>query len=864
MRWYRALLRLYPASFRNEYGREMISVFERRLCDASTPAARIALSIAAIFETLGNALLVHRDLLRQDVHYIGRTLRRSPGFALTAIGIVTLGIGATTAAFSVVDHVVLRPLPFKDPTRLVKIWERPTGYSRMDVSPANYRDWRAAATSFDAWAAYTTTSLNLVGTGDPQRIEVAPVSADLFPTLGVQPMLGRRFTAADDAEGAPGTAILSYALWQTNFGGDPSVVGRRVRLDDEPYQIIGVMPPTFRFPDASTGAWTALQLDANAYQDRTNTYLQTIARLRADVPLESARAEMSLVAAQSRRQYPKENQDIDASVFRLRDELTGSSRLLAEAVGGCAVCLLVIACANLANLLLARALERRREIAVRAALGAGRERIVRQLITESVALAVAGGACGVALASAAVPLLARLVPPSLPIAEPPGIDLRVLAFAAFASIATGLAFGLAPALGVDPTGGSGALREGARTGQHGRERIRSVLVLAEIAASVVLLVVAGLLARSLWTIHQIDPGFGADGVLRVRTSLPLPRYGPTATRVALYRRVLSDVRSLPGVAHAAYTSFAPMTFRGGVWPVSIDGRPTSPIANEVALLRYVTPDFFGTLAIPIVRGRDLADSDTGDRPFVAVVSASFVRRFFPDRDPIGRHFTYAFADREIVGVVADIRARGIERVSEPQVYLSYQQVADNSIVWYAPKDLLVRAASRDADVASLVPSIRALVRAADPQLPVSEVQPLTAIVAGETAPRSVQLRALGLFAAIAIVLAAVGIHGLLSFAVAQRTQEIGVRMALGAAPRDVVAMIAGTAARLGAVGVAVGTLVAFVAGRSMQALLAGVKPGDVEAFGGAIVLTGVMVAVGTLVPTLRALRIDPIVAMRSE
>ena len=853
MRFYHVLLRFYPASFRDEYGAEMCAIFARRLRDSAGPFAIAALWLSAIAETAGNAALVHWDIFTQDLRYVVRTLRRTPGFAITAVLIMALGIGATTAAFSVTDFVLIRPLPFSGAERLVKVWEKPTGYSRMELSPGNYRDWKAAASSFETWAAYTTTSVNLIGAGEPQRVDAGGVTADLFLALGVQPLIGRRFTADDDRESAPGRVVLSYRVWQTTFGGDANVISRRVILDNEPFEVIGVMPRTFRFPAANVLLWTTLRLGEGAFQDRGNNFLESVARLRDGVSLDAARTELGVLAARSRQRYPKENAHIDASVFRLNDEVSLQSKLLIGGLSGSAACVLLIACANLANLLLARALARRRELAVRTALGAGRERLARQLTTESLVLAIAGGASGVLLAAAAVPMLARLVPATLPIAAMPAVDMRVLAFAALVTLGTGIVLGLAPVVGAGRERHLDRLRETLRSGGGPTERVRSTLVVAEIMASLVLLVVAGLLMRALWTIQRVDPGFHTADVLSLRTALPFPEYAQTARRDAFYARVIGGVRALPGVIGAAYVSVAPLASRGGMWPVSIDGRPVAPIANEVAVLRYVTPGFFATLGIPITRGGDISDRDGRDRPFVAVVSESFVRRYFPDRDPIGRHFTYAFADREIVGVAGDIHARGLERTSEPQVYLSSRQVPDGAITFWAPKDLVVRTASSITDPASLAPAIRAVVHHADPQQPVSDVRTLAEIVGGETASRVVQVRVIAAFATVAALLAAVGIHGVLSL-VTQRAQEIGVRVALGAQRADILAIVMRRSLGLAAAGIVPG----------VQALLAGVAPADLATFASVVALAVMMTALGSLLPTLRALRVDPITAMRTE
>lgn len=865
MRVYDILLRLYPASFRAEYGDEMREIWALRRRDAGGPLAVAALWIVTVWEVVFNAAALHWDILRQDLRYTARTLGRSPGFALTAILVLALGVGANTAAFSVTDFVLIRPLPFPDPDRLVTLWEKVLGYSQMELSPANFVDWKRMSKSFEGMGAYWDNSVNLVGQGDPERLEGAAITADLFPLLGVQPLMGRLFTAAEDREGAPGTLLLSYQLWQAVFGGDANVIGRRVNLDNEPFVVIGVMPRDFHFPSRNAELWmpTRFQEHSDDFRDRTNNYLNVVARLKPGVSLDQARAEMGVVTAQLERQFPKENRQTGAAVSLLRDELSQQSRLLLMALSGAAICVLLIACANLANLLLARGLARQRELAVRAAMGAGRERLVRQLVTESLALALAGGALGVLVAAATVPLLARLVPMSLPIAQSPAIDLRVLIFAGLISGLTGIGFGVLPALRACRQSDFSALREGTRAGGGRKERLRSVLVVAEVTASVVLLVSAGLLVRALWRIQATDPGFRTSGVLTLRTSLPIPKYNETARRVAFYTRVLSAVRALPGVSSAGYISFLPMVMRGGIWPIAVDGKPADLQRSgaHTASLRYVTPGFFATLGIPLHRGRDVAESDSIDAPFVAVVSESFVRRYWPDQDPLGRHFTVAFHDRMVAGVVGDIRVRGLERNSEPQVYLPYRQVEDGWLAFYAPKDLVIRSATGPG---TLLPAVRQIIRGADAEQPVSDVRTMADIVEEQTASRAAQVRVLGAFAAIAFLLAGVGIHGLLSFAVSRRTQEIGVRIALGAQAGEIVKMIVRQGALLAGAGIVPGIVLAYAAGRAMEGILAGVKPGDAATFASAIGLCVPMTILGSLLPALRAVRIDPITAIRSE
>ena len=864
MRVYRALLHLYPASFRAEYGEDMCGISARRRSDAGGPPAMAALWAATFFEVPLNAAAVHWDILRQDLRYTARSLGRSPGFALTVILVTALGVGANTAAFSVTDFVLIRPLPFAEPERLVKLWERLPAYPKMEPSPANYRDWKRMSTAFEAMGAFYDLPVNLVGQGDPERLERTAVTADLFPMLGAHPLLGRLFAPADDGAGAAGTLLLSYPLWQAVFGGDAGVLGRRVTLDNETYTVIGVMPPDFHFPSREAEIWTPTRFKELDFQDRDNNYLEVVAKLRRGVSLDRARAEMGVVAGQLERQYPKENRLTGSNVIRLRDELSQQSRLLLVALSGAALCVLLIACANLANLLLARALARQKELAVRAAMGAGRERLVRQLVTESLVLAVLGGLLGALAAVAAVPLLARLVPTSLPIAQAPSVDFRVLIFAALLTGFTGLGFGVFPALRASGSADLNGLREGARAGGGRKERLRSALVIAEVMASVVLLVSAGLLIRALWRLQATDPGFRSDGVLTLRTALPMPKYAVAARRAEFYTRVLSEARALPGVSAAAYISFLPMVMQGGIWPVAIDGQPqdlTRGGESQTASMRFVTPGFFAALGIPLHRGRDVSESDTIDRPFAAVVSESFVRRYWPDQDPLGRHFQFAFHDRMVVGTVGDIRVRGLERKSEPQVYLPYKQDPDGGFTFYAPQDLVVRSS---AGTAALLPALRRIIQGADPQQPVSGVRTMAQIVEEETASRSAQVRVLGVFAAIAFLLAGVGIHGLLSFAVSRRAQEIAVRIALGAQSRAIVRMVLRQGVLLAAAGVLPGAALAYAAGRAMQALLAGVQPGDAPTFLAAAGLCVLMTISGCLFPALRAVRVNPITAIRAE
>ena len=859
MRLYRLLLRLYPASFRAEYGEEMATIFRLKRRDAGA-AGRIGLWCSALVEIAANAAAVHWDILRQDIVYTRRTLMRAPGFAVTAMLIVGVGIGANVAAFSLTDFVLLRPLPFPNPDRLVVVTERMPQYPRMEMSPLNFRDWRAVVTSFEYFGVHTPVSGNLVGTGEPLRLDGAAVTSEVLPALGVGPAIGRAFRTGEDAVGAPATVILSDRLWRSAFGADPAIVGRKIVLDGIPRDVIGVMAAGFGFPSRRIDFWIPLSFPPPTLVDRTNNYLRGIARIKPDVSLEAARSEMDVIAARSRQQYPKENENVATSVVPLHEESVRQSRVMVLALGAAAFGVLLIVCSNLANLLLARALSRRQELAVRTALGAGRERLARQLSTESLAIAVSGGLIGIVVATWMVPLLWQLVPVALPTASAPAIDLRVLAFATVLTGITAIAFGLAPMLR-GRAGDVSELREGPRATGGRRERLRGVLVIAEVTASIVLLVVTGLLVRTLWNIQRTDPGFQPEGVLTLRTTLPQPKYAVTVPRFAFYERVLGAIQALPGVTRAAYISGIPMVWRGGIWQVQIAGAPEGRYGEQTVSVRYVTPGFFETLRIPMKAGRDVSDSDTMDTDAIAVVSESFARRYWSTEDPLGRRFNVALADRTVVGVVGDVRVRGLEGPSEPQVYLPHRQVMDNWFPTYVPKDLVVRAT---LPLDQLAPAVRRIIHEADPEQPISDMRPMTDVIQGETASRSLQVRVLGGFALVAFLLAAIGIHGVLSFAVSQRTAEIGVRIALGAQRSNILAMVMKQGLVLVCAGLVPGLALAYAAARALDSLLIGVKPNDPYTFAAAVLLTAIMAFVGTLLPTLRAVRIDPLRAIRSE
>ena len=798
----------------------------------------------------------------QDLRYSARTLNRSRGFAVTAVLVTALGVGANTAAFSVADFVLFRPLPFADPDTLVRLCEGPRsggGWGcNNQLSPANYRDFKNMSASFQAIGAFGSDAVNLVGGGEPRRLAIAPVTSEVLPLLGVAPVLGRVFgsEAADDDR----SVVLSHRLWQSQFGGDTRVVGRAINLNGATYVVIGVMPATFNFPNRDVQLWTWLAFRDEDFANRNNRYLEAVGRLKQDVTFAQAHAELWSLAARLAHEYPATNAETGISFFKMRDMMAPRYRVMLMALGGASLCLLLLTCANLASLLVARASARARELAVRAALGAGRERLVRQLITESATLSLFGGAVGVVVAAVGVPLFSSLVPPTLPIDDQPALDLRVLGAAAMFTALTGFGFGLYPALRAGGDTGFAALRDGTRAAGGARRRLRSVLVTFEITMSVILLIVCGLLIRAVWRVQAIDPGFTTESVLTLRTALPRPKYDDPVRRGAFYDRVLRDVRALPGVRSAAYITGLPMVMTGGISRVQLPGEQLRLDNSNTVSVRFVTPQFFSTMSIPILTGRDVEDSDTGERPWVAVVSESFVKRYWPGENPIGQTLLHLNRPRIIVGVVGDIMVRGLERSSEPQMYLPALQVPAISY-FYDPKELVVRHSGQGS---SLVPAIREIVRVADPDQPVSDVRTLDDVVAGETATRRAQLQILGTLAVIALLLSGVGIHGLLAYTVSQRSHEIGVRLALGAEPSRVARMILVDGIRLAAIAILLGVPLAYAAARGISTLLFGVEPADPATIATAISLAGLMTVAGSLWPAIKALRVSPISVMRAE
>jgi predicted permease len=803
------------------------------------------------------------ETLTQDVRYAIRSMARAPGFAAAAIFVTALGVGANAATFSVADFVLLRPLPYPDSYSLVGLCEGPRsgqGWGCMNqLSPANYRDVAAATATLSALGLFQRTELNLVGHGEPVRVAAARVTADVLPLLGVPPLIGRGFDANPAGAADARTAVIGFDLWQSHFGGDGNVLGTGLTMDDAPYVVIGVMPPHFRFPSEDVQVWVPIILRGADFEGRRNRAFEGVGRLRPGVTFEQARIELTSIAARLALEYPATNAETGFSFFRWRDLILPQSRTLLLALCGASLCLLLLTCASLASLLMARAASRERELAVRAALGAGRRLLVRQMLTESVLLSMVGGAAGALVGAIALPLLAVLVPPTLPIAAQPTMDWRVLGFTSALSALTGLGFGLVPALRVGGRTGFAALRSGARAGH--RTAVRKVLVTIEVAVSVALLIASGLLMRAMWRVQAVDPGFAPGAVLTMQTNLPSPRYDDPARRSDFYRRILAGVRALPGIESAAFTSGLPLVMTGGLTRVVVSGEQERLDDSQNASFRLVTPQFLSTLRIPLRAGRDVSETDALDRPLVAVVSESLARRHWPSADPIGRTFSTRGQTRTVVGVVGDITVRGLERRSEPQLYVPADQPPNPLGAAYHPKDLVVRLSRQDA---GLPGAIREIVRRVDPHQPVSNVRMLTEVVGNQTGTRRAQLRVLVSLAVLALLITAAGINGLLAFTVSQRDREIGVRLALGADRRVVARMVMSEGVRIALVGVSVGAIVAYMTARGMSTLLFGVPPSDLVTISLVMLICFVTTIAAAARPAWRAARIQPMSALRAD
>jgi putative ABC transport system permease protein len=800
----------------------------------------------------------------RDLRLALRRLARTPGFTAAAVLCLALGIGANTAIFTVINAVLLRPLPFGQPERLVSVWEanRHRDSERNVVSPANYLDWRAQNTVFEAMAVVADGSANLTGGGEPEEVPVQRVTAGYFDLLGLGPALGRDFTEADDAPGAPGVALLSHRLWERRYGADPAVVGSAIRLDGSTVTVVGIMPPETEGLGRLTGpdAWIPLQLDpAVDYREESGRYLLAAARLRDGVSLERAQAEMATIAARLAAEHADFNTHWSVNLVPLAEQMVGDVRRPLLLLGGMVLLVLLIACGNVANLSLAQAADRRREIAVHAALGAGRSILIRRLLVESLLVATAGGLLGVLLAWWCTDALVSLAASSIPRMRGVGVDGRALGFTLAVSLLTGIGFGIVPALQASRAALNQDLKEGGRLQSAGRGRTRAILVGAQVAASLMLLVGAGLLLKSFARLHEVNLGFNPDGLLTARVSLAGERYADDQRQMRFFEDLRERIAALPGVEAVGAVNWLPLAGMGSRTRITIEGEPpTRPGEEPAADVRAVDAGFFAAMEIPVLRGRPIEVGDRADVPRSVVVNQSFVSRYLTGRDPIGRRIHMEWGDTlvgTVVGVVGDIKHTGVDSAAAPTVYWSLPQFP------YSFMTLVVRTGD---DPMRLAGPVVAQVRALDVDQPVADLKPYDEWLGGALARRRFSLLLLGGFAALAVGLTAIGLYGTTAYGVVQRTREFGIRLALGAAPRDVLwSVLWGALAVVGA-GIAVGLVGALALSRLLSSLLFEVSATDPTVFAAIALMLLLVGAAAGLLPARRATRVDPVVALRAE
>ncbi|HLL14390.1 MAG TPA: ABC transporter permease [Pyrinomonadaceae bacterium] len=806
----------------------------------------------------------------QDIRYGFRMLWKSPGFTLVTVLALALGIGANTAIFSVVNTVLLRPLPYPNGERIVYIGEWSQQVPEMSVSYPNFQDWRAQQTTMEQIAAFRSANYVLTGVGEPERLDGRQVSAGFFNVLGVTPTLGRNFSPDEDRPGANPVALISHGFWQRRLGGDPSVINKPLQLNNESFTVIGVLPQTFEWQSpVDVFVPVGLRSDQPNMTERGNhPGMYVLGLLKPNVTVEQARTEIKAIAERLAQQYPDTNGGqsavLDSLQARAVEDIRPALLILLGAVGF----VLLIACANVANLLLARAASRSKEIAIRTALGAGRGRIIRQLLTESLLLSVLGGALGLLFAMWGIDALLAALPEDLPrlLVSGIGLDMPVLLFTLAVSILTGLLFGLAPALQASKSNLNETLKDGGRTSAGaGRQHVRNLLVVSEVALSLLLLVSAGLLIKSFSRLQETDLGFDPTNVLTLRVPLPEARYKESGQVANFWDELLRRVRALPGVESAGLTRGLPMN--GGIESgVMVEGQETTnPKDAVVAVNLFAEPGYFKTMNVQLLKGRFLSEQDTIDAPLAAIVDELFVARFFPNTDPIGKRLRIG-GDRaplrNIVGVFKHMKHYGPDEEGRAEIYTPYKQIpaenfaAANRSLWLAVKT--------KGDPTSLAPAIRNEVSQIDKDQPISNVGTMEQIVAATVAPQKFATWLLAVFAASAMLLAAIGIYGVMAYSVTQRTHEIGIRMALGAGRRDVLRMVVSQGMKLALVGVALGLVGAFALTRLLSSLLFGVSATDPLTYGVVSLLLASVALLACLIPARKATRVDPMIALRYE
>ncbi len=808
------------------------------------------------------------ESLIQDIRYGLRMLAKSPGFTVVVVLTLALGIGANTAIFSVTEAVFLRRLPFPHSEQLVMVWENvhlPHYQNDQNTpAPGNFADWKNRNTVFSGMAAIGYRSWNLSGTGEPVRIEGEAFSAHIFSVLQVYPMLGRAFTSDEDRTGDAHVALLGYGLWADRFAADPNIIGRTIRLDEESYTVIGVMPQGFRFPDPDDHLYVPLALTEQELANHGSHFLRVIGRLKPGVTLPQAQSAMEVIAQHLTAQYPDSNTGVGVRLISLKDQRAGNMRGPLFLISVVAGLLLLMVCANVANLLLARASVRGRELAIRSALGAGRARVLRQLLSESLLLAFLGGTMGLAFAFWGINVLRWYAPEEQNLTE---VHLNVIVgtFNFGVALLAGLIFGLVPAFQSTRGEVVAVLQEGGReSASRGRVRTRGLLVVVEMALGVIVLIGAGLLLRSFVRLEQIPLGFQPDNVLTLRVILRGPRYSGLSQRAAFYHQAFQRIQALPGVRSAAAISFLPLTLQGRTTGITVEGQaPPAPGQIPFADFRSVSPGYFATMKIPLLQGRDFSWDDAPQSPLVVIVSQTMARSFWPLGDAIGKRIKLGAADRDapwitVAGIVADVRQLELIGQPRPAMYFPVSQEAGTGDTL---RDWVIRASG---DPTALASAVRTAVWAMDPTLSVSRIQTMEHVRSSYLGPQQFNLFLVGLFGVLALILAAVGIYGVAAYSVAQRRREIGIRMALGARPGDVLRLIVGQGAKLALLGLAVGIIVALALARVVASLLYGIAAHDALTFTTVASLLLLVAVTASYIPARRAMRVDPTVALRYE
>ena len=819
------------------------------------------------------------ETLFKDIRYSIRGLLKHPGFTLVALITLALGIGANTAIFTVVNAVLLLPLPFAEPQQLVFIWQthpfgKRIGVDKLPSSFADFLDWQEQSNQFEGMSLIDSWGGNLTGVDMPEHVDGARVSVNLLSLLRARPALGSDFNAEHAKPGNDRVVLLSYGLWQRRFGGDTNVVGRQMQIDGEAYTIQGVMGKDFAFPKdvglpdyfsfEKTEVWLPAALSDQQRRNRESHHLAVIARLKPGATLAQAQSDMAAIARNVEQKDPKQAKDWGTSVNLVHEQVVGSSRKMILILLGAVGFVLLIACANVANLLLARATSRQKEIAIRTALGAGRLRIVRQLLTESVLLSLGGGTLGVLLASWSVKLLVGFSSGRLPRLGEINLDGRVLWFTLGVSLITGVLFGLVPALQSSKIDLNESLKESGRSAMGGRhrQRARSMLVVSEVALSLVLLIGAGLLIKSFLHLQNVNPGFAPDHLLTINLALPQAKYKENAQMSRFFAQVVERVRAIPGVDAAAAVSHLPLSGQEELDGFTVEGRPAPVDLSQIqtADFRVVTPDYFRAMQIPLLKGRSFTDQDRANTTNSIIIDETFARQVFPGEDPIGKRIDeqggredHGFAT--IIGVVGSVKHTDLSIVSRPAMYV----VADQSPWQYMT--LVIRSKN---DPASLTAAVRREVGAIDKDQPLSEITTMDRLFAKAVAPQRFNMLLVGLFAVIALMLATVGIYGVIGYSVTQRAQEMGVRLALGASARDILRLIIGQAMLTALIGVGIGLIAAFALTRVMSSLLYEVSATDPAVFAGLSVLLVGVALIASYVPARRATKVDPLVALRYE